>query len=376
MKKKIYLDNAATTRLDDEVLDAMLPFFTEDYGNASSIHAFGLAAKAALETARRDFAGFLEARNDEIFFTGSGTESNNMLILGLAARFAEPGHIVTARFEHPSILNTCNFLEQRGWRISYVPIPDNGIIQPEDVAAEIQDDTRLITFMFANNEIGTIQNISEIGHLAASRKIHFHTDAVQAFGKTAVKTSDGPFDSLTLAGHKIHGPKGVSVLFMKRSVKLEKTCFGGGQERKLRPGTENLPAIVGFAKAAEVALRDTVKIEEHLKMLQDRFCHRIETEIDGAVYNGAKRHSLSNIANYSFPGKDSQALVMGLNLKGISVSSGSACSAGNVEPSKVLKAMNKPTRISTSALRFSWSKFTTVAEIDTTVDTLKELLGS
>jgi len=377
---RIYLDYSATTPLAPEVFEAMRPFFIQHFGNASSIHGFGREAKVALDTAREKIAAALGAQPQEIAFTSGGTEAGNMAILGVAQTFAEPRHLVTSRIEHPCVLNPCRELEKRGWKITYVEPDDTGLISVNAVAAAIRPETVLISIMHANNEVGTINPIAEIAALAAAaelaeaRKILFHTDAVQTFGKLPIEVRKLPVSLLSLSGHKFYGPKGVGALYVRRGVKLQPIIFGGHQERERRAGTENVAGIAGLGKAAELALADQAAEAERLRALTENFWQRVQEIFPKAKMNGNPEFRLPAVLNLSFPGFESTALLMSLDLHGIAVSNGSACSSGSVEISHVLRAMKLPKERAMSALRFSFGKYTTEAEVETTLQVLTKIL--
>jgi len=370
---RIYLDYSATTPLAPEVLEAMRPYLTEHFGNASSIHGFGREAKVALDTAREKMATALGAQPQEIAFTSGGTEAGNMAILGVAQTFSEPRHLVTTRIEHPCVLNPCRELEKSGWQITYVEPDLTGMISVSAVAAALRTDTALISIMHANNEVGTINPISEMAELAAARKILFHTDAVQTFGKLPIDVRKLLVSLLSLSGHKFYGPKGVGALYVRRGVKLQPLVFGGHQERERRAGTENVAGIAGLGKAAELALADQVTESERLRALTENFWQRVQEIFPKAQMNGNAESRLPAVLNLSFPGFESTALLMSLDLQGIAVSNGSACSSGSVEISHVLRAMKLPKERAMSALRFSFGKYTTAAEVETTLQVLTKI---
>lgn len=371
---RIYLDYSATTPLAPEVLEAMRPYLTESYGNASSIHGFGREAKVAIDTAREKLAVALGAQPQEIAFTSGGTEASNMAILGVAHTLSEPRHLVTSRVEHPCVLNPCRELEKHGWQVTYVEPDATGMISVNAVAAALRPDTALISIMFANNEVGTINPIAEIARLATERKILFHTDAVQAFGKLPIDVRELPVSLLALSGHKIYGPKGMGALFVRRGVKLQPLLFGGHQERERRAGTENVAGIVGLGKAAELIMAQRATETARLQRLADDFEKRVQEIFPRATLNGSLTARLPAVLNLSFPGFESTALLMSLDLQGIAVSNGSACSSGSVEISHVLQAMKLSRERALSALRFSFGKYTTAAEVEITVQALKKIL--
>ncbi|MEK7730122.1 MAG: cysteine desulfurase family protein [candidate division KSB1 bacterium] len=372
---RIYLDYCATTPLAPEVFDAMRPYLTQLFGNASSIHSFGRDAKVAIDHARELVAHALNALPQEITFTSGGTEANNTALFGLVQTCSKPGHLITSRIEHPSVLQAVQELETRGWACTYVDPDQVGMITVEAVAKAMRSDTILLSIMHANNEVGTINPIAEIATLAKERGILFHTDAVQTFGKIPIDLRAVPVSLLSLSGHKIYGPKGVGALFVRRSVKIASLLHGGKQERERRPGTENVAAIVGLGHA--VALRKAEQESEiqRLRKLSESFIARVQTLYPNVSFNGNEKQRLPGVVNLSFPGMDSLALVMSLDLQGVAVSNGSACSSGSVEPSHVLRAMKVSRERANSAIRFSLGKCTTEAEIETTVQALEKILA-
>jgi cysteine desulfurase len=371
---RIYLDYSATTPLAPEVFEAMRPYFMEFFGNASSIHGFGREAKVAIDAAREQVAAALGALPQEITFTSGGTEAANLAIVGAANIFSEPRHIVTSRIEHPCVLNSCRALEKKGWQVTYVEPDVTGLISVETVMQAIRPDTALISIMYANNEVGTVNPIAEIAQLAAERRILFHTDAVQAFGKLPIDVRKLPVSLFSLSGHKIYGPKGMGALFVRRGVKIEPITYGGHQERERRAGTENVAAIVGLGKAAELMITDQRAEAERLRKLADHFWQRVQQIFHKAVLNGHAESRLPSVLNLSFPGFESMGLVMSLDLQNIAVSNGSACSSGSVEISHVLRAMKLPQERALSAVRFSFGKYTTEAEIERTLEALATIL--
>ncbi len=375
----IYLDNNATTQVDRRVLEEMIPYFRENYENPSSSYLGGREAKKGIETARSNVAQLINASDDKIIFTGSGTEANNLAIFGIAAKFAEKssdlGHIITSSIEHSSVLNVCRELEKRGVDVTYLPVDEYGVVNPEDLTGAIRSNTFLVSIMLANNEVGTIQDIEELAKIAHSEDVLFHTDAIQAVGKHPVDVKRLNVDLLTLSSHKIYGPKAVAALFLRKGVSLIPQIFGGGQEENMRSGTENVPGIAGFGKACQVAGFDLEKNIDAMKRLQSRFRDKIALDIPDAVENGHSENALPNTINISFPGIESEALSTRLDENGVSVGTGAACSSSAPGVSHVLKAMGlSPERIY-SALRFSIGRNTTVEEIDHAVDILSKLVG-
>jgi len=371
---RIYLDYSATTPMAPEVFEAMRPYFTEHFGNASSIHGFGREAKVAVDDAREKLASALGALPQEIAFTSGGTEAANLAIFGVARTFAEPRHLVTSRVEHPCVLNSCKELEKSGWQVTYIEPDATGMISVDAVRAAIRPETALISIMQANNEVGTINPIAEMAQLAAERKILFHTDAVQAFGKLPIDVRQIPVSLLSLSGHKIYGPKGMGALFVRRGVKLQPLLFGGHQERERRAGTENVAGIVGLGRAAELMMAEQKAEVERLCALSEHFQQQVRKIFPKVTLNGNPESRLPAVLNLSFLGFESTALVMSLDLQGIAVSNGSACSSGSVEVSHVLRAMKISRERAVSALRFSFGKYTTEAEVETTLQSLGKIL--
>ena len=376
MKELIYLDNAATTAVKPEVVEAMLPYFCEKFGNASSIYSIGQEAKEALEASRSTIAGVIGARSEEIYFTGCGTEADNWAIIGTAEAYAGKGkHIITTNVEHHAVLHTCQYLEKHGYEVTYVPVDESGLIHAEDVEAAIRPDTILITIMFANNEIGTIMPIAEIGAIAKKHGVLFHTDAVQAFTHIPIDVNAMNIDMLSASGHKFHGPKGVGFLYIRRGLKLKSFIHGGAQERKRRAGTENVAEIVGMAKAAEIAMANLEENEKKQKELRDHLISRVLSEIPHSRLNGDAVNRLPGNTNFSFQFIEGESMLMMLDMKGICGSSGSACTAGSLDPSHVLMAIGLPHEIAHGSLRLSLCEDTTLEEIDYTVDCLKEIVA-
>lgn len=378
--KRVYFDNSATTCVIPEVLEAMLPYFTEYYGNASSVHNFGQKARAAVEAARRNLAALIGADPSEVIFLSGGTEANNLALRGIAQAQADKGrHIITSQFEHPAVLSTCAALERQGWRITYLPVYDNGLVRLEDVRAAITDETVLISIMHANNEVGTIQPIAEIGRMLKEefrprrRNIFFHTDAVQSVGKLPVDVKELGVDLLSISGHKFHGPKGVGALFLRKGVRLVAQSTGGHQERDRRAGTENVPAVVGFGQAAQIA-GSTLGIFQQTKTLRDYLESEISARIPEVTLNGDRTQRLPHISNITFKYVDGEGLLIALDLKGIAVSTGAACSSGSTEQSHVLAAMGLDKESVRSSLRFSFSRFNTRQEVDYLLEVLPEIV--
>lgn len=375
MSKFIYLDNAATTQVYPEVLKAMEPYFTEYYGNPSSIYSFAGESKKAVDEARQTIADFLHATPEEIYFTGGGSESDNWALKATAEAYKSKGkHIITSKIEHHAILHTCEYLEKQGFEVTYLDVDENGLVHPEEVEKAIRPDTILISVMFANNEIGTIEPIAEIGKIAKEHGVLFHTDAVQAFGHVPIDVEEMNIDMLSASGHKINGPKGIGLMYIRKGLKLGSFIHGGAQERHRRAGTHNVPGIVGFAKAVELA---SAHLEERIKYeteLRDYYIHRVETEIPYAKLNGDRTSRLPNNTNFCFRFIEGESMLILLDQKGICASSGSACTSGSLDPSHVLLAIGLPHEIAHGSLRVTLSEKTTKEEIDYTVDELKKII--
>ncbi len=369
--RRVYLDHNATTPVHPEVLEAMMPFFKEKYGNASSIHWAGREVKKNLEEAREEVASLLNAKPEEIIFTGCGTESDNMAIQGVAWAQQEKGrHIITTQVEHHAVLHTCCLLEKMGYEITYLPVDGNGRIDPEELRRSIKPETILITVMFANNETGTLSPITEIGEIAREKGVTFHTDAVQAVGKVPIDLGRIPVDILSLSGHKLYAPKGIGAQYIRAGTKLKPLIHGGSQERNRRAGTENIPYIVGLGKACEIARRDFAKGNAHLQSLRDRLYQGIFSRIPQVKFNGHPTERLPNTLNLSFLYIEGESLLLNLDLEGIAVSSGSACSSGSMEPSHVLLAMGIPSEIAQGAIRFSLGRTNTEEDVDYVLEKL------
>ena len=376
MDRLIYLDNAATTRTAPEVVEAMLPYFTENYGNPSSVYGFASANKEVITKQREIIAGVLGAKANEIYFTAGGTESDNWALTATAEAYASKGkHIITSRIEHHAILHTCEYLEKRGYEVTYLDVDENGLVDPAAVEAAIRPDTILVSIMYANNEIGTIQPIREIGEVAHRHGVLFHTDAVQAFAQVPIDVDECNIDMLSASGHKLNGPKGVGFLYIRKGVKIRSFIHGGAQERKRRAGTENVPGIVGLGKAVELA---AVTMEERAakeRGLRDYMIGRIEAEIPYCRLNGDRVKRLPNNVNFSFQYIEGESLLIMLDMKGICASSGSACTSGSLDPSHVLLAIGLPHEIAHGSLRMTLGADTTKEDLDYTVDNLKEIVA-
>jgi cysteine desulfurase len=358
----IYLDHNATTGVDTAVLDAMLPYFSVEFGNASSIHTPGQRARAAVETAREQVAGLLNARAQEIVFTSGGTESDNHAIFGVA-QGRSGSHIITSTIEHEAVLNACQALEKEGISVTYLPVDREGLIDLDDLRRALRPETVLITVMHANNELGTIQPLAEIGKIAAEADVYFHTDAVQAAGKIPVDVRELQLDLLSISGHKIYAPKGVGALFINSGTRLRQLLYGGHHQRGFRPGTENVAGIVGLGKAAELARMSLEKDAARIGRLRDTLEQGILARIPDCRVNAANAPRTPNTSNIVFSGIEGEALVIALDLKGVACSTGAACSSGAVEPSHVLTAIGLPASEARASIRFSLGRHTTEAEI-------------
>ena len=375
MSKTIYLDNAATTQVYQEVLETMLPYFTEYYGNPSAIYSFAGEAKRAVDEARKNVAELINARTDDIYFTGGGSESDNWALKATAEAYASRGkHIITSTIEHHAILHTCEYLEKKGYEITYVNVDENGTIRMDELKAAIRPDTILISVMSANNEIGTIQPIAEIGKLAHEHDILFHTDAVQAFGHIPLDVEAMNIDMLSASGHKINGPKGIGVMYIRKGVKILSFIHGGAQERKRRAGTHNVPGIVGIGKAAEIAKNTMQERSAKEISLRDHLIERVLNEIPYVRLNGDRTNRLPNNANFCFRFIEGESMLILLDQAGICGSSGSACTSGSLDPSHVLLAIGLPHEIAHGSLRLTLSEKNTMEEIDYTVDELKKII--
>lgn len=375
MSKCIYMDNAATTQVYPEVFDAMKPYFTKFYGNPSSIYSFAGNSKKAVEDARKTIADFLGARTEEIYFTGGGSESDNWALKATADAYANKGkHIITSKIEHHAILHTCEYLEKKGFEVTYLDVDENGFVNPADVEKAIRPDTILVSIMTANNEIGTIEPIAEIGKIAKDHGVLFHTDAVQAFGHIPMNVDEMNIDMLSASGHKINGPKGIGIMYIRKGVKIGSFVHGGAQERQRRAGTHNVPGIVGIGKAVELA-RDNMKERmEYETKLRDHLISRVMEEIPYAKLNGDKVKRLPNNVNVCFRFIEGESMLILLDQNGVCGSSGSACTSGSLDPSHVLLAIGLPHEIAHGSLRLTLSEKNTMEEVDFTVDKLKGII--
>ncbi len=375
--RKIYADNAATTALSPEVLEAMMPYLTEVYGNPSSLYEIGAKAKEAVETARMKIAGLIGAKSaSEIYFTSGGSESDNWALKGVARAMKKRGktHIITTKFEHHAILHTVHALKKEGFTVTYLEVYENGIVRPEDVEAAITDETAIVSVMYANNEIGTIQPIAEIGKICRDRGVIFHTDAVQAMGNVPINVEEQNIDLLSMTAHKLHGPKGCGALYIRKGVRPQVLIDGGAQERNMRAGTENVAGIVGFAKALELAIGGMEYRKEHVTRLRNRLIDELLT-IERSRLNGDRDRRLPGNLNMCFEGIEGESLLLMLDMNGISSSSGSACTSGSLDPSHVLLAIGLPHEIAHGSMRLSFSDDITEEDIDYIADRVKHIVG-
>lgn len=376
MKQIIYLDNAATTKTAPEVVKAMLPYFSEHYGNPSSIYSLGTESKKAVSGVRESIAKSLGAATNEIYFTAGGSEADNWAIKATAEAYAQKGkHIITSAIEHHAVLHTCEYLEKRGFEVTYVGVDENGILKLDELEKAIRPDTILISVMFANNEIGTIQPIKEIGRIAKEHGVLFHTDAVQVYGQLPINVDEYQIDMLSASAHKLNGPKGIGFLYIRKGLKTRSFIHGGAQERSRRAGTENVPGIVGLGAASERAF---ARMEEKTKKeieLRDYLIRRIEEEVPYCRLNGDRTRRLPNNVNFSFRFVEGESLLIMLDMRGICASSGSACTSGSLDPSHVLLAIGLPHEIAHGSLRLTLSEENTKEELDTTVEAIKEIVA-
>jgi cysteine desulfurase len=378
--KRIYLDHTATTPLDPRVLEAMIPYFSDVFGNASSVHRFGQEAKSALERSRETIAAAIGAEPGEVFFTSGGTESDNFAIRGVLRAWHRKGrnHIVTSQVEHHAVLDTCHSLEEEGTPVTCVPVDQHGWVSQGSIKEAISGTTCLVSVMHANNEVGTINPIHDIVQIAHEKKTLVHTDAVQSLGKIPVSVQDLGVDLMTISAHKLYGPKGIGALYVRKGTDIDPLLHGGGQERGKRPGTENVPLAVGFAKAVELAIRDLDGEAERLSAMRNLLEERIRAEFPAAMVNGHPEHRLPHILNVSFDSNkiflEGEMLLMNMDLQGIAVTSGSACTSGSMQPSHVLLAMGRDVRTAKATLRFAFGKGNTADDVHTVIGTLKVIL--
>jgi cysteine desulfurase len=375
MNKRIYMDHAATTYTSKEVLDEMLPFFTEHFGNPSSVHQFGREVKKSIDVARDRVAKAIGALPEEIYFTAGGSEADNLAIKGVAYANKNKGnHIITTKIEHPAVIETCEQLEKEGFEVTFLDVDHFGLVNPEDIRKAIKDNTILISVMYANNEIGTIQPISEIAKIANEKKIYFHTDAVQAIGSIRINVKEQNIDMLSMAGHKFYGPKGIGALYVRKGVKLVSIIHGGSQERKRRAGTENVPGIIGIGKAIELAYQKFDENNARITMLRDQLINGIMTKVPYTRLNGHPENRLPNNTSFCFEFIEGESLLLNLDLKGVAGSSGSACSSGSLEPSHVLLAIGLTHEIAHGSLRLSLGEVNTAEDVDYVLQVLPEIV--
>ncbi|MBF8984818.1 cysteine desulfurase NifS [Lutibacter sp. B2] len=375
MNKRVYLDYAATTPVKEEVFEEMKPYFTEKFGNPSSIYSYGREAKQPIDVARTRIANAVGAKPEEIYFTAGGSESDNWAIKGIAFANKNKGnHIITTKIEHHAVLHTCEYLEKYGFEVTYLEVDEFGRIHLEDLEKAITDKTILISIMFANNEIGTIQPIKEIGQIARENKIYFHTDAVQALGNVKIDVDDLNIDSMSISSHKIYGPKGIGAMYLRKGVKIHSFVHGGAQERKRRAGTENVPGIVGFGKAAQLITENMDEHINHMMCLKDKLINGIIERIDFVKLNGHSEYRLPGNVNFIFEFIEGESLLLSLDLVGIAGSSGSACTSGSLDPSHVLMALGLPHEIAHGSLRLTIGSFTTEEDIDYVLEELPKIV--
>ena len=376
MSRFVYLDNAATTSTKKEVVDAMYPFFTESFGNPSSVYDFAAKNKKAVNDSRQTIADALHADVRDIYFTAGGSESDNWALIATAEAYENKGkHIITSKIEHHAILHTCDYLESRGFEITYIDVDENGILKLDELKKAISPDTILISVMFANNEIGTIQPIKEIGEIAKEHDILFHTDAVQAFGQIPINVDELHIDMLSASGHKLHGPKGIGFLYIRKGLKLRSFIHGGAQERKRRAGTENVPGIVGLGKAVSIAVETMDERIKHETEVRDYMIEKIKKTIPYCRLNGDRTKRLPNNVNFSFQFVEGESLLIMLDMEGICASSGSACTSGSLDPSHVLLAIGLPHEIAHGSLRMTLSEETTIEDADYVIDKLQGIVA-
>lgn len=381
--RRVYLDNSATTPVDARVIETMLPYLREKYGNASSVHFFGQEARAAVDRARREVAALTGARPNEIVFLSGGTEANNLAIRGLAEAAESYGrHIITSQIEHSSVRGICDALEKRGWEVTRLPVYDDGLVRVSDVREAIRPDTVLITLMLANNEIGTVQPVAEVGQLVREerargrRHLWLHTDAVQAAGRMPFDTETLSCDLLSLSAHKLYAPKGVGALFVRRSVRLSAQNIGGHQERERRAGTESVAGIVAFGEAARLAHAELQERIEHTRRLRDRFEAGVAERVSDIVFNGDRTRRLPHLSNISFRYIEGEGLLINLDMQGVAVSTGSACSSGSLEPSPVIRALGRNDELARGSIRFSFGQDNTEEDVDYVLEVLPRAVAN
>ena len=376
MEKMIYLDNAATTKTSREVVEAMLPYFSEYYGNPSSIYDFAQKSKEAVTKAREIIADSLGVKSNEIYFTAGGSEADNWALVAAAEAYEAKGkHIITSKIEHHAILHTCEYLEKRGYEVTYLDVDENGVVKLDELKKAIRPDTILISIMFANNEIGTIEPIKEIGAIAKEHGILFHTDAVQAYGHVPISADEYNIDMLSASGHKINGPKGIGFLYIRKGVKIRSFIHGGAQERRRRAGTENVPGIVGFGKAVQLAMDEMEERTKKEVEMREYLMEKVLREVPFTRINGSRTSRLPNNINFAFQFIEGESLLIKLDMAGICGSSGSACTSGSLDPSHVLLAIGLPHEIAHGSLRLTLSEENTMEEMDITADKIKEIVA-
>ncbi len=373
---RIYLDHAATTPCDKRVFEAMTPYFLDEFGNADSQHFFGRETAKAVADARATVAKIINCAPNELYFTGSGTEADNWALKGAAlARKSKGNHVIISAIEHHAILTSADWLVKEGFRVTKLPVDSTGLVSVEELEKAIDDQTTVVSVMYANNEVGTIQPVKQLAEVAHKYGALFHCDCVQAIPYMKIDVKEMGFDLMTISGHKFYGPKGVGALYIRNGVKLEKLIGGGGQERSQRGGTTNTPAVVGMAKALEIAQAELEQNNKHIAALRDHFVDRVLAEIPYVRFNGNKEHRVPSVANFSFEFVEGEGILMLMDFHGVAVSSGSACSSGSLDPSHVLLAMGVPIEISHGSIRFSFGKNNTMEEVDYTVDALKDTIS-
>ncbi|MBD9077928.1 MAG: cysteine desulfurase NifS [Clostridium sp.] len=376
MEKMIYLDNAATTKTRPEVVEAMLPYFTEFYGNPSSVYTFSAKSKEAVTKAREIIADSLGVKSNEIYFTAGGSEADNWALVAAAEAYEAKGkHIITSKIEHHAILHTCEYLEKRGYEVTYLDVDENGVVKLDELKKAIRPDTILISIMFANNEIGTIEPIKEIGAIAKEHGILFHTDAVQAYGHVPISADEYNIDMLSASGHKINGPKGIGFLYIRKGVKIRSFIHGGAQERRRRAGTENVPGIVGFGKAVQLAMDEMEERTKKEVEMREYLMEKVLREVPFTRINGSRTSRLPNNINFAFQFIEGESLLIKLDMAGICGSSGSACTSGSLDPSHVLLAIGLPHEIAHGSLRLTLSEENTMEEMDITADKIKKIVA-
>ena len=376
MEKMIYLDNAATTKTRPEVVEAMLPYFTEFYGNPSSVYTFSAKSKEAVTKAREIIADSLGVKSNEIYFTAGGSEADNWALVAAAEAYEAKGkHIITSKIEHHAILHTCEYLEKRGYEVTYLDVDENGVVKLDELKKAIRPDTILISIMFANNEIGTIEPIKEIGAIAKEHGVLFHTDAVPAYGHVPISADEYNIDMLSASGHKINGPKGIGFLYIRKGVKIRSFIHGGAQERRRRAGTENVPGIVGFGKAVQLAMDEMEERTKKEVEMREYLMEKVLREVPFTRINGSRTSRLPNNINFAFQFIEGESLLIKLDMAGICGSSGSACTSGSLDPSHVLLAIGLPHEIAHGSLRLTLSEENTMEEMDITADKIKEIVA-